>query len=245
MAASTTATFSARRPVRSDVLYPHAQWWFLLAIVITWVGFARSYFSVIRAEPLLHHIHGALMGSWIAMLIVQPILYQKRQMTLHRLIGRVGAFVWVPAIVACGLLMIRSMYRGTGLPLSVVDQLGFLDLCGLIQFAVFVALAVGYRRNVQLHARYIACTVVLLIPPALVRAMFILPFLRFSFTFNVNLAMALMDGVLLILIADDLRLGRVRAAYPVALAANTVVALAANFAHGWRWWHALTAWIAA
>lgn len=245
MAASTTIPVTARMPVRSNVLYPHAQWWFLLAMMVTWIGFGRSYFAVIRTEPLLHHIHGALMGGWIGMLVLQPILYQRRQLTLHRLIGKVAAYAWLPGIVVCGLFMVRSMLRGTGLPPAVVDQLAFLDLTGLVLFSTFVGLAVRYRRNVQLHARYIACTVVLLMPPALVRAMFILPFLRFSFQFNVNLSMALMDFVLLVLIADDWRKGKIRAAYPVALLANTLVAVAANFAHEWGWWHALTGWIAA
>src|ERR1700712_4863687 len=103
-----TATFSSPK-TRRDVVYPHAQWYFLLAIVLTWVGFARSYFAVIRTEPLLHHVHGALMGGWIALLIVQPILYQRGQLKLHRTLGRWGAFVLVPAMVVVGFLAIRSL----------------------------------------------------------------------------------------------------------------------------------------
>lgn len=101
---------------RPGVVYPHAQWYFLLAIVITWVGFARSYFAVIRTEPLLHHIHGALMGGWIALLIVQPILYQRGKFRLHRTLGRWGAFVLMPAMLGIGFLMIRRMLRGHDMP---------------------------------------------------------------------------------------------------------------------------------
>ena len=245
MAAPITLPLSARKAVRTDVLYPHAQWWFLLAMVITWIGFSHTYFAVIRTEPLLHHVHGALMGGWIALLVVQPILYQRRQMTLHRLIGKVGAYFWIPAIVVCGFFMIRSMYRSGALPPTIVDQLGFLDVSGLILMPTFVALAVAYRRDVQLHARYIVCTVLLLMPPAVTRALFIFPFLRFSFSFNVNLAMGLVDVVFLILIAGDARKGRVRAAYPIGIATTTASAVAANFAHGWGWWQALIGWMTA
>src|ERR1700761_5147048 len=97
--------------IRSGVVYPHAQWYFLLAIVVTWVGFAQSYFAVIRTEPLLHHIHGALMGGWIVLLIVQPILYQRGQLRLHRTLGRWGAFLLIPLIVVVGVLVVHRMLR--------------------------------------------------------------------------------------------------------------------------------------
>ena len=68
-----TATARLNR-TKSGVLYPHAQWYFLLALGITWLGFSRTYFAVVRTEPLLHHIHGALMGGWILLLVIQPML---------------------------------------------------------------------------------------------------------------------------------------------------------------------------
>lgn len=78
-----TATL-ARPGTRPGVLYPHAHWYFLVAMASTWLGFSRSYFGVIRTEPLLHHVHGALMGGWIALLVVQPLLYQRGRIKLHR-----------------------------------------------------------------------------------------------------------------------------------------------------------------
>lgn len=241
MATTTTLPRVARQ--QSGVLYPHAQWYFLLAIATTWLGFARSYFAIIRTQPLLHHLHGALMGGWIALLILQPILYQRGKMRLHRLLGRWGAFALVPAIVVVGFLMMRGMYIATAVPPFVVDQLGFLDFTGLLLFPTYVGLAIYYGRNVDLHARYIASTVLLLMPPALTRAMPILPVFRKSFTADVNMAMGLMSIILIALLLDDARRGKVRAPYMVALVANTAVAVAANYAKDWAWWHALTAWL--
>ena len=95
---------------------------------ITWLGFSRTYFSVVRTEPLLHHIHGAVMGGWIALLIVQPILYQQGRLQLHRTLGRWGVYLLMPAIVVCGVLMDRRMLRTHNAPPFVIDQLAFLDL---------------------------------------------------------------------------------------------------------------------
>ena len=70
------------------VLYPYAHWYFLAATAFTWLCFSRSYFAVVRTEPLLHHIHGALMGGWIGLLSVQPLLHQRGHIRLHRTLGR-------------------------------------------------------------------------------------------------------------------------------------------------------------
>jgi hypothetical protein len=238
-----TSTLPITR-TRTGILYPHAHWYFLLAMATTWLGFSQTYFAVIRTQPLLHHVHGALMGGWIALLIVQPLLYQTGRMRLHRTLGRWGAFALVPAIVVVGFLMMRGTLISTQLPPNMVDHLTFLDFTSLILLPTFVGLAIYYGRNVDLHARYIACTVLLMMPPAIVRVMPVLPIFRRSFQSNVNMAMGLMCLILMVLLADDARKGRMRAPYMVALAATIVVAVTANFAKSWDWWHALTAVIA-
>ena len=239
---ATTALPQATRQ-RSGVLYPHAQWYFLLAIATTWLGFAQSYFAIIRTQPLLHHIHGALMGGWIALLIIQPILYQRGELRWHRMLGRWGAFLLVPAIVVVGFLMMRSMLIATAIPPFMINHLAFLDVGALLLLPTYVGLAIYYGRNTDLHARYIVSTVLLMMPPAIVRAMPILPVFRKSMPADVNMAMGLMSVILIALLIDDARRGKVRAPYIVALIANTAVGLGANFANSWGWWHAFTAWI--
>ncbi|SEC09408.1 hypothetical protein [Terriglobus roseus] len=238
-----TTTFPHIVKQRDAVLYPHAHWYFLLAIATTWLGFAQSYFVVIRTQPLLHHIHGALMGGWIALLIVQPILYQRGKMRLHRTLGRWGAFALVPAIMVVGFLMMRSALIATAIPPFLIDHLLFLDFTALLLLPTYVGLAIYYGRNIDLHARYIVSTVLLLLPPAIVRAMPILPIFRKSFHADINMGVGLMSLILVVLLIDDARRGKVRAPYMVALVANTAVGVAANYAKDWAWWHALTAWM--
>lgn len=226
---------------RAGVVYPHAQWYFLVAIVLTSVGFARTYFAVIRTEPLLHHVHGALMGGWIALLIVQPILYQRGKLRLHRTLGRWGAFVLIPLIVVVGVLVIRSMLRSATMPPAIVNHLAFLDVNALIDIPLFVGVAIYTGRDVQRHARWISCTVLTMIPPALVRAMPILPIFRHSLIADGNLAMGLMCLIFVLLMLDDLRkAGKVYSPYPVALLCTAIAAIGGNYAAHWGWWHALT-----
>jgi hypothetical protein len=231
------------KKTRPGILYPHAQWYFLFAMAITWLGFSRTYFIVVRTEPLLHHIHGALMGGWIALLVVQPILYQRGRIQLHRTLGRWGVYLLMPGIVVCGFLMDRRMLRMHNAPSSVIDQLSFLDLTSLVLFPTLVILAIYYGRNLQLHARYIVCTVLLLMPPAVTRALFMVPSLN-SFQANVNISEALTNVVLLVLIAGDKRRGKIWMPYPLAFVLFTLVAVASNYAKDWAWWHAMSNWLA-
>lgn len=239
--ATTTATVPVR--TKPDVLYPHAQWYFLLAMVITWIGFSHTYFAVVQTEPLIHHIHGALMGGWIALLVIQPMLYQRGRLQLHRTLGRWGVYLWMPAIVVCGFLMDRRMMRMHNAPPDIIDQLSFLDLGSLILFPVLVLLSVYYARDVQLHARYIVCTVLLLMPPALTRALFIFPSMH-SFQRNVNTAELLVLVMLLVLMVDDKRRGKVRAPYPLAFLVFAILAFTSNYVRGWGWWQGLAGWVA-
>jgi hypothetical protein len=225
------------------VLYPHAQWYFLAAMVVTWIGFSQSYFAVIRTEPLLHHIHGALMGGWIALLVIQPILYQRGQLRLHRTLGRWGVYVWLPAILICGFLVDRRMLRTHNAPPLIIDQLAFLDLTSLILFPLLIALSIRDSRRVQLHARYIVCTVLLLMPPALARALFLIPGMS-SFQLNVNTAEGLVILVLLVLMMEDRKSGKVRLPYPLSTALFSATAVASNYTKSWPWWHDFTGWIA-
>jgi hypothetical protein len=230
-------------PTRTNtrVLYPHAQWYFFAAMAITWLGFSHTYFAVIQTEPLLHHIHGALMGSWIALLVVQPILYQRGKIELHRTLGKWGVYLLMPAIVICGFLMDRRMLRLHNAPPFIIDQLSFLDLTSLLLFPTLIILSIYYARNIQLHARYIVCTVLLLMPPALARAFFMFPSMH-SFQVNVNTAEALIQLVLLLLIIDDKRRGRIWAPYPLAFVAFAIPAVASNYAKNWVWWHSFSMW---
>ena len=91
----------------------------------------------------------------------------------------------------------------------------------------------------QLHARYIVCTVLLLMPPALRCSLCC----RCILQVNVNTAEALVNLVLLVLIVGDKRRGKIWAPYPLAFAVFAVLAVASNHVKDWAWWHGLSGFI--
>jgi len=240
---ATTIATTASHP--TGRLYPRAHWYFLAAIATTWVGFSRSYFMRLGSVTIYHHIHGAIAGLWIATLIVQPLLYQRGLLRLHRRIGYFAAYVLAPLMVLGGAVMLHLMLaHQEGYPPGSPYMLGYLDFLALLEFPIFVFLAIYFARTLALHARWITGTVLLLLPPALTRALFFLPFVK-SFPVALNITFSLIDVILLLLIADDRRYGRVRAPYPIILALTVLAHVTLNFAGGWDWWRHCADWYAA
>ncbi|MBS1821623.1 MAG: hypothetical protein JST61_06570 [Acidobacteria bacterium] len=230
---TATATPSETR------LYPRAQWYFLAAIVTTWIGFSRSYFLRIGHATVYQHIHGATAGLWMTLLFVQPMLYQRGQLALHRRLGRLGVFVLLPALLMGGALMVHNMVKHqAGYPPGMVYTLSYLDAWSLLLLALFAGLAVRYAHDTGLHARYMSCTVLALLPPALTRALTLVPGLD-SMTISIDISYISMVAILCLLVLDDRRQGRVRAAYPLAIACFAPMVLTMNAAGHWQWWHRL------
>jgi len=163
---------------------------FIILIGVQW-GFYHPYtsqFPVFKDATPLIHIHGALLMTWILLLIVQPLLIQYGRAGLHRKIGNVS---WVlgPLIITSLFLIGRAGYaRGLGVE-PEHDNLTFivLDMRGFISFAIFWSLAMGYRKNSNSHMRYMIATGILAIGPGVGRG------LIFSFGMNLGDAITIAD----------------------------------------------------
>jgi hypothetical protein len=60
---------------------------------------------------------------------------------------------------------------------------------------------------------------------------------------NVNAAEVLVNLVLLALIANDKRRGKIWVPYPLAFVVFGVLALASNYVKDWAWWQGLAGWM--
>ena len=101
-------------PSTSGILYPNATIYFFLALVVTWVGFSQSYFGRLTSVDIFHHIHGAIAGGWIIVLMIQPLLYKQGKLALHRKIGKLAVYLLFPLLLIGGLKMIHSMLNSNG-----------------------------------------------------------------------------------------------------------------------------------
>jgi hypothetical protein len=114
--------------------------------------------------------------------------------------------------------------------------LAFIDMGSLLMFAVWIMLAVAFRKTMAIHARFMGSTALIALPPALGRA----------YAMNIpsvgGLPGALdpsfftVEGILLVLMAFDfVRERRVHAPYLLSLAAFAAIHVSMWRAPDWAW----------
>ena len=146
----------------------------LVLIGVQW-GFYKNYISEFPNfidKTNIIHIHGALLMSWLVLLIVQPLLIKTGRTQLHRTIGKVS-YVLGPLIIIFLFLVGKGSYwRHIGkFPEHDVLAVIVLDSRGLISFAIFWALAMLYRKDSASHMRYMIATGILAIGPGVGRGL--------------------------------------------------------------------------
>ena len=147
----------------------------LILIGVQW-GFYKNYtsqFPEFKGNTTIHHIHGALMMIWLALLFVQPLLIMTGRNQLHRKIGK-SSYVIGPLIIISLFLVGRAAYFNdiqSDAPMNINLAIRALDIRGFFSFALFWALAMINRKNSSAHMRYMIGTAMLAIGPGVGRGL--------------------------------------------------------------------------
>lgn len=146
----------------------------LVMFGVQW-GFYKYYtseFPNFIDKTIVMHVHGALLMSWLVLLIVQPLLIRSGRADLHRKIGKIS-YVLGPLIIIFLFLIGRGAYWRELNTTPRNEFYGFmvLDIRGFLSFAVFWALAMLYRKDSFSHMRYMIATGILGIGPGIGRGL--------------------------------------------------------------------------
>src|SRR5258707_13705325 len=79
---------------------------------VTW-GFYKTYiifFPSFTGFNNVQHFHGAMMMTWMIILITQPLLIRSGKVTIHRAIGKLS-YVIAPLLVVSIFLVSRMVYQ--------------------------------------------------------------------------------------------------------------------------------------
>jgi hypothetical protein len=119
-----------------------------------------QYFPQFNEFSWIHHAHGALMVSWVMMLIIQPYLIIKKKYKTHRFIGKIS-YVTAPFVFISMLLITKLNYlKMIGvMPFKEVAAFQSLNVITPFNFLLFYSLAIINRKDVFKHKRYMIGTV--------------------------------------------------------------------------------------
>jgi hypothetical protein len=187
-------------------------WTACLMAVVTFVGFARTYYLRglfhTRTLTLFLHVHGAVMTVWIVLFFVQSLLIAGERVRLHRLLGMfgtgLGALVVILGSIATLTAAAREVRGHTDFVPLQLSILG-LELTQMLLFAWLVGAAVWLRRRPDVHKRYMLLATLCMLPNAEVR---MLPFIQSNFG-----VLLLWSAVVFLVGVDAVRRGRIHAAF--------------------------------
>jgi hypothetical protein len=143
----------AARPLGDRRLFT---WAAVAALVVVFVGFARSYYlkGAFGAPPLsaLVHAHGLVMTLWFVLVVVQARLVAVRRVDLHRRLGVAGVAVAALVLVIGVCTAISAAARGVS---PGPPPLVFLvvPLGDMLIFAILAGAGLLLRRRGDFHKR--------------------------------------------------------------------------------------------
>lgn len=195
--------------------------WLTIALVLTVVGFWPSFFGALRSNSAPHLVHGFTATAWMVAVPLQAWFVTHRRQALHRRLGR-WLLLLAPVVVVSGFQIVQVMLLRNHEEMRLVRfKFAFLDTGVLMLFLICIVLgiAAARRRQIALHLRWMACTAILALEPALERlAMTLFPELIPTFDAALHVALFSVEALLLVLIAREWRRGQVYLPYPLLLA---------------------------
>jgi len=218
--------------------YSNAYLWMIAVFGITIIGFFPSYFAKLRETDISHHIHGVTATLWLILVIVQPALYRFNNLKLHRTLGWFSV-VLALSVVTGGIFMMKVMVQNkeiSGLG-DIAYYISIFDAAILIPFIVFFILGLTFRKNIQLHARYMICTAIFpLVAPIsrllLISGIFGLEgFMTGSLIFN--------EVIFIALIINDKINGKFRLPYLLAFLITVAFHISSYFVPQMQFWQNL------
>ena len=175
------------------------------------LAMGRSSFAV----PIAYHVHAAIFMGWIAIYLAQHLTIGAAARSVHVRLGKL-AYIWVPAMVFSGTMVMVVVARRTGGPFFF-NKSEFLisNLAVLWCFGGIAWWALMRRRYTGWHRRLMLVSMAVLLGPGLGR---LLPMpLMIPYAWGITQFITFLFPVIG-MIADKRRDGKVHPAYKWGLA---------------------------
>jgi hypothetical protein len=139
--------------------YRNISYFFVAILIVAFIGFFQTYFiqfPTFNGSNNIQHFHAIMMLSWMAMLIIQPLLIKYKKIDWHRQLGKVSYFQ-VTLILASFFLIGRTGYLRDAVNLPQAENIGLLALTipDMFGFSILYILAMVNKNRAAIHMRYI------------------------------------------------------------------------------------------
>jgi hypothetical protein len=230
--------------------------WFIAIVLVGFIPDAMGMVDAANAGmrpplPPILHVHAAVMGTFLLLLLTQSVLMATGRCELHKRVG-IAAFVLVPVLVVVGLMLAPTIYRefwsfAQTAPPEVQEKLQFrirmLDDILLMQirfgilFPLFMVIALAARtENAGLHKRMIFLATAMPMPAAIDRMHWLPNTIPAS---AIGTDLYILASVAPLFLWDVVRNRRVHEAYWIWLAISVPFCLVVYNLWNTPWWFAI------
>lgn len=192
-----------------------------LFIVFGFAQFGLRGFVPYAQVPVIFHVHGLAMLTWLALATTQSLLGNGAGLELHRRLGWASAVMLPTIVMLASLTCFAGLRTGMFPPFFTPGYFLALVHVSVLIFAALVGVAVARRGEADWHKRLMIGSTIVIMEPALGR---VLP-MPFIMPWGEWLSMAIQLGMVVLIVRHDRRtMGRVHSA-------TVTVALAVVLAH--------------
>jgi hypothetical protein len=222
--------------------YPRAHLWLLIPFVVAIGGFSFSYWFKLFDVPFRYHVHGLSATLWYMLLIIQPYIYQRKKIQLHRTIGKFSLLV-AGAVFASALLMLPNLFD-LGLAPNRVRTIIFQDGWTSFGYIISVFMAIKESKNIHKHSRWMIVTAFWPLGQALFR---LLRNILSGWNFEINYVIVSQVMIILtiaVLIIHDLRKEKkIYASYGFTFISFVLILAFSEYMGEANWWKLIIAGI--
>lgn len=179
---------------------------FVFLVLPIWAFWDTYWFRESREYVAVEHFHAAPAILWCLYITVQAYLIRAGKLTAHRRFGRLSYFL-APALIVTtftiswGSVTYSDLTNGS---LYMLAVRAFL----LSGFVIFFSFAMLNRKEPQLHARWMACSALVLIDPVLNRITDNFTSLPYTTGVHQFIAFGVMNILVVVLLVLDFRSAR-------------------------------------
>ena len=222
--------------------FPKAHLWLIIPFLIAFTGFYFTYWSKFSEARFVQHLHGLSATAWFVLIIVQPFLYQKSKMNLHRILGTIGLFI-AGGVVFSAMQVIPNNLKLENISENLRYSFIFADFVFVFGFSYSVIMAIIYKKDVDIHARYLISTVFWVMLPALSRLIYFPLLISYGFPTPISFLQCVYiagGSILLVLciliLLDFLKEKKLYRPYLLVTLTTLVVLLSWNYFGYAEWW---------
>jgi hypothetical protein len=141
----------------------------LLLIVLVLTGFWNSYFSKLPINNIsisfYFHVHAIIVSMWIVLLILQPLFIVRKNLKMHRLIGKISYAVF--PLMVLSIIWVSHFSFTTAINPTPIQL--FIPFKDVLLLCVMFSIGVCFKSKPMVHAKAMIATGIICMEPALIR----------------------------------------------------------------------------